>query len=38
MQVGKVLYFSPNLTRGRKLLRGWVITMIFACADIFALA
>lgn len=35
--MGKVLSFSPDLVRGRKLLRGWVITTIFAAADLFAL-
>lgn len=32
-----MLAFSPDLTRGRRILRGWVITTIFACADLFAL-
>lgn len=36
-QVGLVLAFSPELTRGRRMLRGWVITVAFACADLFAL-
>lgn len=35
--MGKVFSFSPDLVRGRKLLRGWVITTIFAAADLFAL-
>jgi hypothetical protein len=35
--VGLVLAFSPELTRGRRMLRGWVITTMFACADLFAL-
>lgn len=37
LQVGLVLSFSPDLVRGRKMLRGWVITTTFACADLFAI-
>ena len=36
-QVGKVLSFSPQLTQGRRLLRGWVITALFAGADLFTI-
>lgn len=36
-QVGLVLAFSPDLTRGRRLLRGWVVTLGFALADLGAL-
>jgi hypothetical protein len=35
--LGIVLSFSPDLVRGRRLLRGWVITTIFACADLLAI-
>lgn len=35
--VGRVLFFSPEVTRGRKLLRGWVIATTFACADLIAI-
>lgn len=36
-QVGLVLAFSPDLTRGRKMLRGWVVTTAFALADLTAI-
>ncbi|KAL4430757.1 hypothetical protein ABPG75_006013 [Micractinium tetrahymenae] len=35
--IGRVLFFSPDLTRGHKLLRGWVIATAFACADLIAI-
>jgi hypothetical protein len=37
LQVGTVLAFSPLLTRGRRLLRGWVITNVFTVADLLAI-
>jgi hypothetical protein len=35
--VGTVLAFSPLLSRGRRLLRGWVITTVFTVADLLAI-
>jgi len=37
VQVGKVLAFSPELTQGRRILKGWVTTTTFACADLLAI-
>ena len=36
-KVGIVLSHSPELTRGRKMLSGKIITTIFACSDLLAL-
>ena len=36
-QVGIVLSHSPELTRGRRMLSGKFITVLFACSDLFAL-
>ncbi|PSC68907.1 Glycoside superfamily [Micractinium conductrix] len=37
LTIGKVLAHSPALTRGRKMLRGWVIATCFAAADLIAI-
>lgn len=36
-QVGLVLAFSPGVTRGRRWLRGSVVTAFFILADVTAL-
>ena len=35
-ELGMVLRHCPDLVRGRRMLRGWVITLCFVSADLTA--
>lgn len=36
-ELGIILRYCPEVVHGRKMLRGWVITTCFVCADLVAL-